>query len=237
MAGYDGWSMSNNARQAYEDGERPKSKWTKGDLLEEIDRAAKEDGISYDKKALSKISSETLRDEFLRKSSWHHTSSMYNQTDFYSLDDNAVEKLAKSGRINDLSEIDERTKAYNKASKEKLSKEETWEVEYLEWSGPRSRPRATTKTATGTIRGDWFYLPDGSKKSIKARGFRKVRPAISKPEKKAAPAAKKTVKKAAPKKAAGTVLFSKILPRKKAPAKKTMPKKTLVKKAVKNRKK
>ena len=33
MAGYNGWSMSNNAVQAYEDGEKPLSKWTKKTLV------------------------------------------------------------------------------------------------------------------------------------------------------------------------------------------------------------
>lgn len=30
MAGYSGYSMSNNAVDAYESGEKPRSKWTKG---------------------------------------------------------------------------------------------------------------------------------------------------------------------------------------------------------------
>lgn len=33
MAGYSGWSMSNNAVTAYEDGEKPLSRWTKVDIL------------------------------------------------------------------------------------------------------------------------------------------------------------------------------------------------------------
>lgn len=32
MAGYNGFSMSNNAVAAYEDGEKPLSKWTKADI-------------------------------------------------------------------------------------------------------------------------------------------------------------------------------------------------------------
>jgi hypothetical protein len=38
MAGYDNFSMSNNARDAYRSGEMPMSKWTKQDIL----RAAKQ---------------------------------------------------------------------------------------------------------------------------------------------------------------------------------------------------
>lgn len=33
MAGYNGFSMSNNAVAAYEDGEKPLSKWTKANIL------------------------------------------------------------------------------------------------------------------------------------------------------------------------------------------------------------
>lgn len=36
MAGYSGYSMSNNAVDAYENGEKPYSKWTKQDLLIDI---------------------------------------------------------------------------------------------------------------------------------------------------------------------------------------------------------
>ena len=37
MAGYNGWSMSNNAIEAYENGEKPLSKWTKTDIFEAIE--------------------------------------------------------------------------------------------------------------------------------------------------------------------------------------------------------
>lgn len=36
MSGYNGWSMSNNAIAAYEDGEKPLSKWTKAEILDTI---------------------------------------------------------------------------------------------------------------------------------------------------------------------------------------------------------
>ena len=37
MAGYDGYSMSNNARAAYTNEEKPLSKWTKSELLDGIE--------------------------------------------------------------------------------------------------------------------------------------------------------------------------------------------------------
>ena len=36
MAGYFGFSMSNNAVEAYENGQRPLSRWTKGKILNSV---------------------------------------------------------------------------------------------------------------------------------------------------------------------------------------------------------
>lgn len=57
MAGYDGFSMSNNARMAYHNGLKPASK-------------------------ISGIPS-TLIAQFCTADEWHHTSARYNRTNFY----------------------------------------------------------------------------------------------------------------------------------------------------------
>lgn len=62
-SGYVGWSMSRRAAAACEDGEMPKSKWTKKDELFHT---------------------------FLYNSSWHHTSKFFNETDFYAIDEDAL---------------------------------------------------------------------------------------------------------------------------------------------------
>ena len=83
-AGYYGYSMSNNAVEAYENGEKPLSKWTKSDILTELE----ENGVSPDIISLAKsLKLSDLKEIFLYKSSWHHTSKMYNRTDFYAVDD------------------------------------------------------------------------------------------------------------------------------------------------------
>src|SRR5208282_2083316 len=64
MAGYDGWSMSNNARDAYAAGEMPAS------------RIAAATGLTTTE--VRRLSS---------PSSWHHTSSKFNCTDFFTLDE------------------------------------------------------------------------------------------------------------------------------------------------------
>ena len=90
MAGYNGWSMSNNAVAAYEDGDKPLSKWTKSDIFNAINEQVE---IKCSIEKLKKLPVKVLKGICLRCSSWHHTSSYYNQTDFYSLDVKRVEEL------------------------------------------------------------------------------------------------------------------------------------------------
>ena len=81
MTGYVGYSMSNNAVDAYNAGEMPFSKWTKTAILQQVTEI-------YGKtlaQAVSGWSLPKLKGVFLYKSSWHHTSKMYNRTDFYSV--------------------------------------------------------------------------------------------------------------------------------------------------------
>ncbi len=73
--GYDGYSMSNNARDAYSHNIKPLSKWNK------------EDADAFSELLGAKISLKDLK-EFLKlngQKGWHHTSMHYNKTDFYSL--------------------------------------------------------------------------------------------------------------------------------------------------------
>lgn len=83
MAGYKGWAMSNNAVAAYENGEKPLSKWTKAAILDAIRKQEIE--LKCSKEKLRKLPVEVLKETCLIYSSWHHTSSHYNKTDFYSL--------------------------------------------------------------------------------------------------------------------------------------------------------
>lgn len=158
MAGYDNFSMSNNARDAYRSGEMPMSKWTKQDIL----RAAKQTCPAEIFPLIQKVSASVLRDRLLSHSSWHHTSSHYNQTDFYS--------------VVDCSELTaEQVMTWGQKKQEMKPdpvEEQQRKAEYLEWSGTKSHPKATRYESTGIMKGTWFYLPNGSKKSILARGFR-----------------------------------------------------------------
>lgn len=87
--GYDGYSMSNNARAAYESGEKPLSNWTKTDIIDAI----QDINPNID---CSRLNAATLKKEFLTQTSWHHTSKFYNRTNFYSIDTEYVEGLTQS---------------------------------------------------------------------------------------------------------------------------------------------
>lgn len=68
MAGYaDDFSMSNNAIDAYDRGLRPRSKWTKADILDALPANAR----TY--LQLDEYPLEFLREYFLEVEEWHHT--------------------------------------------------------------------------------------------------------------------------------------------------------------------
>lgn len=164
MAGYNGWSMSNNALQAYEDGQKPLSKWTKANIFYEIEEQELELKCSVDK--LKKLPVKVLKEMCLIYASWHHTSNHYNKTDFYSLDIDYIESLTDE-------KIDELIAGYKEKKKAKEQPlEEKWRCAFLEWSGSRKHPKATEVIEEGVVKGNWFYREDGTKKKTTANGFR-----------------------------------------------------------------
>lgn len=90
--GYHGCSMSENAVLAYDDGEKPKSKWTKKVMLAAIEdvlyfgNAYSDDNFSVFKS----MKKEELFDNCFMWTSWHHTGKFANETDFYGVDEDAV---------------------------------------------------------------------------------------------------------------------------------------------------
>lgn len=167
MAGYYGYSMSNNAVMAYEDGEKPYSKWTKADIISRV-RELVEDcdlKIHFTMDVFTKAPVKSLREMVLSESSWHHTSSWYNKTYFYDVDIDRLERIT-----------DDVIQSW-KPEPEVKPIEERWYCVYLEWSRTRNHPKATEYRAEGVIKGNWFY-PDGcggKKKSVNANGFHKIR--------------------------------------------------------------
>lgn len=169
MAGYKGFSMSNNAVEAYESGEMPLSKWTKAEMLEAAEKTIKADELKVDFnfELLKKVKVADLKRILLIKSSWHHTSSRFNKTDFYTIDADSLESLTNA----DLERL-----IGKKTTKKEEPKIEKWECRFREKTGGTLKhPKYEFFTEIGEIKGNWFYREDGSKKSIYAKGFCKIR--------------------------------------------------------------
>ena len=138
MAGYSGFSKSNNAVEAELSGLFPAS------VL------AKKIGVSTAAiKALLEVAE------------WHHTSSYYNKTYYYDIEDAMA--------------IIDQLKAYKseKAQEEDLG---LCKINFIIWGGSRSHPKPnkiTTET-NATKKGDWytfFYNGQKIRKNVKTNGF------------------------------------------------------------------
>ena len=154
MAGYNGYSMSNNAVAAYDDGLLTASK------IKEVPAS------------LIKI--------YCRYKEMHHTSKMFNMTEFYE----PAEVLAIFGLIEskDYKVNVEAVEALKKFKENKNNGGEViknCEVEWLEWSGSLKHPKATKMKVEGCqvlVKGVTAIvkLLDGRKmvKRLKTRGFK-----------------------------------------------------------------
>ncbi len=167
-SGYHGYSMSNRALDAYSNGEKPLSKWTKAEIISaiaEIDSAKAE--------LLRSVKLSTLKENVLYCSSWHHTSNMYNKTNFYSIDEDLIKGLTEE----DITKL-----ASANRDKKKKSKTYKGDIFYLEWSGTRNYPKAEEKCLTNVNieeRGSFYYVTDDAgnellKKKIGSNGTRVV---------------------------------------------------------------
>ena len=175
MAGYHGWSMSNNAIEAYKNGEKPLSKWKKSELLDQIKEKVdnRELSLNCSFEYLKKLPADVLKKICLYVSSRHHTGKHYRLTDFYSLNTDAIIELTDEKLSEAISDYREQQKQL------KLEKEnavgELWRCTYLKWSGSRNHPKAREVTVVGILKGSWFYPPNGHKRSIHANGFKKIK--------------------------------------------------------------
>lgn len=134
---YIDYSMSVNAALAYEDGEKPLSKWTKSVILAAVGEKAE---------ILSSLNLTELRDLVLYRSSWHHTSKLYNRTDFYAVDEDKLEEVTEET----VREIIARRKPRQTKRKEPTRTIRA-EVTFTVWEGRYARykrPKTITETVT-----------------------------------------------------------------------------------------
>lgn len=126
--GYIGTRMSERAMEAHNSGERPYSQWTKNDLIDELSYYLNDEIC----KKAKKLTLSELRGELLYCSSWHHTGTYYNRTEFYSINEENAENLT-------VEKIDEIIKNRTRKTGQKRVKEKplyvTAKIQYTEWEG------------------------------------------------------------------------------------------------------
>lgn len=131
--GYFGFSMSNRAVEAYEDGEMPLSKWTKAEMIERAEELIEEYEITLhcDFEKVKKLCAPELKEYLLHHSSWHHTSKCCNETDFYEIDLDWLEQVTDE----ELDRIAEEAKIKREQAKsvEKRSVKYRGDLFYSEW--------------------------------------------------------------------------------------------------------
>ena len=132
QAGYIGTSMSVRAKEAYENGEMPISKWTKNIILERFEEEAKYtiDDETYDVvfNNMKKASLSELKEKCLLYSSWHHIGAFAKAVDFYSLDvDNCIDYFGND-------DIKEKKKQEEEEREKKIQEKENekWRKQYHE---------------------------------------------------------------------------------------------------------
>ena len=158
MAGYNGYSMSNNAVAAYDEGKKPLSKIKASDL--------KASGWLYSAGFAKWLAKQKRRNGHFdndymiwEPAEWHHTSKEYNCTNFYDPDDllNAWIDVPDERR-NELF-LD-----YADSQKSKAKTGIPVKGTYVEFTGTRRRPKANEVEFTGTLIGNWIHLHRGGKK-------------------------------------------------------------------------
>jgi hypothetical protein len=135
-SGYHGFSMSNRAYEAHENGEKPLSSWTKQLLVETIQEVYGVDA--------SKCTADYLRQEFLRGTGWHHTGVYCNKTDFYAFED-GLDKVWVEYLITQGSSSETRQKKTPTQVQQKVAL-----VRFYRWEGTKAHLRRIWKVGVGT---------------------------------------------------------------------------------------
>lgn len=89
--GYSGCSMSKKAVAAYDNGEMPKSKWTKRAILEGVANVLADYEMNPNLiHIFQRMTKDQLWNAVMRWSSWHHVGKFANYIDFYEVFDQFV---------------------------------------------------------------------------------------------------------------------------------------------------
>lgn len=152
QTGYHGFSMSERAWEAYGDGRYPYSQWNRYEIYEYIETIE-------DIEIVTKIKSyplNVLKEYFLVKTEWHHTSKYANCTDFYAFNEDLLDDV-------DFEELDYIHKC-SLADRKKDSIIKLVLIDYEVWVGTRNYGRYKHFEKFGLQIDNQIYLPDGSRK-------------------------------------------------------------------------
>lgn len=153
--GYVGYSYSKNAELAYENGEKPLSKWKKSEIIKEVVSFG-----SWTEDDIKGYRLETLCSFFLKRTSWHHTSKHFNKTDFYDINI-AIAEEKTDERVATLAEYAKEDKlAREKKANCKLVK---GSIIYEQWEGSRRNGKFVRYQKSCIIAGNWAYTLSGKK--------------------------------------------------------------------------
>lgn len=157
-SGYVGNRMSKRAENAYENGEYPLSKWTKNTFFDRLEEMIENEEIilKCDIEKLKLMPVKFIKRNCLILSSWHHTSSYFNETDFYEIDIDYVESL-------DNTFLEEKRKELKELRKMELQEKNTKEfyfadIKYEEWEGSRKWGKFVTYEKRAIIYENKAYI-------------------------------------------------------------------------------
>lgn len=170
-SGYVGYSMSVRACEAYDEGEMPKSKWTKAKMIEAVHSACEEFEVEYPDN-LAKLKRDEIFAHLFTCSSWHHTSMMCNETDFYAVSEKRVKQLSEERVSEWIAKRDAKKEQDTRSGVSTSQKREYARISFTEWIGSRNHRQPREQLGWGEIVGDWCHLIEPS---VGGCGKKKVR--------------------------------------------------------------
>lgn len=168
-SGYIGHSMSRRAAEAYEDGEMPKSKWTKKAMVAAIQSYCDEFDMLFDPDVLKGMRKDEVFERFFHKSSWHHTSKFFNETDFYKLDEDAV---CESFRPMNPTEVAERDAMRRQAIEKEQAEREAMRAAEIEQLDRHRAYREEHGFASDTVAAFAHEHPECCQERVSRKGNR-----------------------------------------------------------------
>lgn len=159
---YYGYSMSWNAKKAYDYGEKPLSKWTKADIIGVVEYEFENEPDKVE--LVKQLPLAVLKDKILTYSGWHHTSKYYNETYFYDVDLDVVDALTQE-EINSwlTAYAKEKAEKYEAKKQQKKNNKYIATIRYVEWGGTRNYPKAYPKELKDVLieeRGCFYIVYD-----------------------------------------------------------------------------